>query len=88
MTYSRAGHNPPRLVRQGSVLSLDDVGGLPLGVLPNQTYEEAIATLHVNDLLLLYTDGITDAASGDDSPSGGSTFGIQRLDRVLSGLFG
>jgi sigma-B regulation protein RsbU (phosphoserine phosphatase) len=31
LTYASAGHNPPRLLRGGSVLSLDVVGGLPLG---------------------------------------------------------
>ncbi|HEY2894423.1 MAG TPA: PP2C family protein-serine/threonine phosphatase, partial [Pirellulales bacterium] len=83
LTYSRAGHNPPRLLHQGSVGSLVEVGGLPLGVLPNQTYDEAVMTLNPNDLLLLYTDGITEAAAPNDSPAGGSIFGMDRLDQLL-----
>ena len=83
LTYSRAGHNPPRLVRQGQVLSLDHVGGLPLGVLPQQTYEESTVALNSHDLLLLYTDGITEAAAPDGSSEAGSAFGTQGLDRLL-----
>jgi sigma-B regulation protein RsbU (phosphoserine phosphatase) len=83
LTYSRAGHNPPRLVRQVRVLSLDNVGGLPLGVLPRQTYEESAVTLNSNDLLLLYTDGMTEAAAPNGSSEAGSVFGTQRLDRLL-----
>ena len=62
MTYARAGHNPPRLVRGGRAMSLDEVGELPLGLVDDRPdYAEASVTLHAGDLLLLYTDGITEA---------------------------
>lgn len=83
LTYSRAGHNPPRLLHHGRVGSLIEVGGFPLGVLPHQTFDEAVVTLEPNDLLLLYTDGITEAAAPNGSPAGGSSFGIDRLDQLL-----
>jgi phosphoserine phosphatase RsbU/P len=95
LTYSRAGHNPPRLVRYAvarspdramsateglpAVQSLDEVGTLPLGILDGQTYDEATVTLQPGDLLLLYTDGITEAAS----PTSGELFGTDRLDQLL-----
>src|SRR5262249_32899052 len=40
LSYARAGHNPPRLVRRGDVLSLDKAGALPLGLFEGQRYEE------------------------------------------------
>jgi sigma-B regulation protein RsbU (phosphoserine phosphatase) len=86
LTYARAGHNPPRLVRGAEVLSLDGIGGLPLGVREGQKYEQAETRVKPGDLLLLYTDGITEAVSrrGDTL----TTFGTARLDGVLLGCGG
>jgi hypothetical protein len=61
LTYASAGHNPPRLLRGGNVLSLDVVGGLPLGFDPAATYDDAGITLEPEDLLVIYTNGITEA---------------------------
>jgi len=82
LTYASAGHNPPRLLRGGCVLALDVVGGLPLGIDPAATYEDEGITLEPQDLLVIYTDGITEATRpGID---GLELFGTERLDRVLS----
>lgn len=82
LTYASGGHNPPRLVRCGEVLSLDAVGSFPLGITTDQIYEEAIVQLTPGDGLLLYTDGITEAM-----PPGGAAreelFGVERLDELL-----
>ena len=45
LTYASAGHNPPRLKRceDGSVASLDAVGGLPLGMFADQVYRRSLA---------------------------------------------
>jgi phosphoserine phosphatase RsbU/P len=83
LTYSRAGHNPPRLVREGRVLSLEESGALPLGIAGEQTFAQSTITLQRGDLLLLYTDGITETMA---PPKGGATremFGTERLDQVL-----
>jgi len=82
LTYATAGHNPPRLVRGGRrVIPLNQNGDLPMGILEQQTYRQATQPLERGDLLLLYTDGITEAMA----PSTGSRdlFGTDRLDRVL-----
>lgn len=81
LAYARAGHNPPRLVRNGRVVPLEEIGALPLGIIGGQRYEEARVDLKPGDLLLLYTDGITEAVSADGAA--GEMFGTQRLDRVL-----
>lgn len=64
LQYSRAGHNPPYLVRtaqSGSLETLEATGGLPLGVFKNVEYGNASVVLHPGDTLLLFTDGITEA---------------------------
>jgi phosphoserine phosphatase RsbU/P len=82
LTYASAGHNPPRLLRGDSVLALDRVGGFPLGIDSAATYEDEAITLEPEDLLVIYTDGITEAMRpGIDGPE---LFGTARLDRVLS----
>ena len=76
--YACAGHNPPRLRHDGAISSLNHVAGLPLGIIPEETYGEATQTLHPNDHLLFYTDGITETFSAE-----GDMYGLPRLDEVL-----
>jgi sigma-B regulation protein RsbU (phosphoserine phosphatase) len=82
LTYSRAGHNPPRLVRGDQVMSIENVGGLPLGIEGDRVYAQATIDLHPGDQLLLYTDGITEAiAPAKDGKR--EMFGLDRLDQLL-----
>jgi phosphoserine phosphatase RsbU/P len=83
LTYSTAGHNPPRLARGPEVLSLDRAGSLPLGILGEQVYTQASLGLHRGDLLLLYTDGITEAMAPLRGARSPDLFGVERLDRAL-----
>ena len=83
LTYSMAGHNPPRLVRGERVLSLAENGALPLGISEAEVYGEAILTLEKGDLLLLYTDGVTDAMAPAHGGSPLDLFGVERLDKLL-----
>jgi sigma-B regulation protein RsbU (phosphoserine phosphatase) len=83
LTYSRAGHNPPRLVRGGRVLALDENGALPLGIVASQTYSQSVLSLERDDHLLLYTDGITEAMAPQSQSRPRELFGVERLDRVL-----
>jgi sigma-B regulation protein RsbU (phosphoserine phosphatase) len=79
LTFSRAGHNPPRWRRDGGAIdSLGAEGGLPLGVHSGERYMEETCTLASGDTLLLYTDGITDA-----SGTSREWFGVEGLDEVL-----
>lgn len=61
LDYSRAGHNPPYLVRGNEVQTLDAASGLPLGMLRRVNYDTATAQMAAGDTLLLFTDGITEA---------------------------
>jgi sigma-B regulation protein RsbU (phosphoserine phosphatase) len=81
LTYASAGHNPPRLVRRGEVMALDAVRGLPIGIEVSSTYEEVTVTLEPGDLLMCYTDGITEAARVSNGAR--EFFETERLDRIL-----
>ncbi|MHC4340452.1 MAG: PP2C family protein-serine/threonine phosphatase [Planctomycetota bacterium] len=80
LTYARAGHLPPRLknCEDGGLVALEGEPGLPLGILPDQGYEDSTVVLRPCDQIILYTDGITEAAN-----PAGDRFGPERLDRLL-----
>ena len=80
ITYSSAGHYPPRVKRcdDGAVALLDGARSLPLGIDDEHPYTEQTVQLSAGDILLFYTDGITESWS----PSG-EMFGSQRLDDIL-----
>jgi sigma-B regulation protein RsbU (phosphoserine phosphatase) len=79
LTYARAGHNPPRFHSKGAVTPLDEVGGLPLGIVPDVEYDEATVRLGAGDTILFYTDGITEAMN-----EANELFGEERLDRLVA----
>ncbi|RMF60341.1 MAG: GAF domain-containing protein, partial [Calditrichaeota bacterium] len=61
--YVNAGHNYPFYVdTRGSVQKLD-VGGLMMGIMPETQYEEASLELHTGDIIVIYSDGVTEAES-------------------------
>ncbi len=79
LSFANAGHPPPLLLRsfQSECKQLD-AEGLILGVNKKVVFEEKITTLFKGDLILLYTDGITEAENAD-----GEFFGIQRVSDIL-----
>jgi sigma-B regulation protein RsbU (phosphoserine phosphatase) len=79
LNYCNAGHNPPLLLRGGGgeVQELRRTG-MFLGVMSDATWERATAQMSPGDVLLLYTDGITDAQNRQ-----GEFFGDRRLHQAL-----
>lgn len=78
-TWSRAGHNPPRVRRSdGRVEVLESAGTLPLGIIEPLGAEHDSGELGVGDTLVLYTDGITELRN-----RGQELFGEARLDAAL-----
>ncbi len=59
--YINAGHNNPILRRVNGSIERLDVGGLPLGILPEAKYESASVTLAPGDWLIIFTDGLVEA---------------------------
>ncbi|HWE51706.1 MAG TPA: SpoIIE family protein phosphatase [Bryobacteraceae bacterium] len=60
LAYVNAGHNPPFIVRGQEVMWLVE-GGPVVGLLPGARYEQATCSMSPGDLLVLFTDGITEA---------------------------
>jgi len=70
LTYASAGHNPPRLVRHGTVMALDEASGLPLGIDESEKYSEVNVSLGSGDLLVVYTDGGVGQTGAEREASG------------------
>ena len=80
LRYVNAGHNPPFRVN-GAELELLTSGGIPLGMLPGSQYETGEVCLHVGDLIVLYSDGITEAGQNE-----GRDFGEERLKSLATAV--
>ena len=77
MTYTNAGHLPPILIRSG-VGEVLDVNGMVVGAFPFAKYNESRIQLQPKDLLVFYTDGITEPENAY-----GEMFGEERLTELL-----
>jgi len=80
LEHACAGHPAPRVVRGGRAFALENEANLPLGIDGDATYPRNRATLERGDVVLFYTDGITETFS----PSG-EMFGVERLDGAIRG---
>lgn len=78
-TYANAGHNPP-IWLSGIKRTMESLQrtGAALGIIEDVPMEDRTITLELEDFLLLYTDGVTEAFSPDDE-----TYGEERLQQVL-----
>ena len=77
LTYTNAGHLPPILLRNGEAQQLE-VTGTVVGAFPSCTYEEKTISLQAGDLLVSYTDGITEPEN-----EYGEEFGVDRLIELV-----
>ncbi|HJY05162.1 MAG TPA: PP2C family protein-serine/threonine phosphatase, partial [Bryobacteraceae bacterium] len=77
LTYTNAGHLPPILIRKDSV-SMLDINGTVVGAFPFSAYEESKVMLEPGDLLVCYTDGITEPENAY-----GEMFGEERLIDIV-----
>lgn len=73
LTYCNAGHEPPLLLRNGQVSYLT-AGGMIVGVDAGQLYEKGLIDLYPGDMLLIYSDGLSEAMNFN-----GQKFGRQRI---------
>lgn len=79
VSFLNAGHNPPLIVHAAGTVEQLASGGLPLGIKRNAEYREGRTQMQMGDVLVIYSDGVTEAAS----PSG-EEFGPTRLYEVVS----
>ncbi len=77
LTYCSAGHEPALLVRRGQIQELPGEG-LVLGVDPTAVYRKEVLQLEPDDLVFIYTDGLTDGRNFN-----GEMFGKARMRQAL-----
>jgi phosphoserine phosphatase RsbU/P len=73
LTYVNAGHNPPILLGkcgEGWQVKRLEVGGTVVGLLPQFTYNQDAVKLKAGDVLVAFTDGISEAMNGSDEEWG------------------
>jgi serine phosphatase RsbU (regulator of sigma subunit) len=81
--YSNAGQEPPVVVRANAVVEHLEIGGPVLGLLSGATYDFGRALLQPGDIVMLCSDGITEARNPD-----GDEFGANRLSMLLRDVHG
>ena len=85
-TFVNAGHNPPYQVtgsgKKTELVQLKE-GGVPLGMMPDMTYESGEVTLNSGDLVFMFTDGVTEAVDEREE-----LWGDEALERCLKGSVG
>jgi sigma-B regulation protein RsbU (phosphoserine phosphatase) len=79
LVFANAGHNPPLLMRANGGAEWLEAGGCPLGIMSIMKYDESRERLAPGDVLVVFSDGVTDAANPQ-----GDEFGEARLAQVVS----
>jgi serine phosphatase RsbU (regulator of sigma subunit)/pSer/pThr/pTyr-binding forkhead associated (FHA) protein len=79
LAFINAGHNPPFIAHAGGTMEQLAAGGLPLGIVPDFDYREGRTQLQPGDVLVSYSDGVTET----QNPKG-EEFGTTRLQEVIS----
>jgi PAS domain S-box-containing protein len=80
LSFANAGHPPPLLLSPFQTVCRQlDAEGMILGVRKNVFYEQKTTTLSEGDLILLYTDGLTEAENPD-----GEFFGVERVSELFT----
>jgi sigma-B regulation protein RsbU (phosphoserine phosphatase) len=75
LAYANAGHNPPFLVRATGELCMLTGGGPPLGIIAAASYAEQRAAINAGDMLVIYSDGVTEAQNPQEEEFGEDRFG-------------
>lgn len=83
LSYSNAGHNPPLLISATGEIQFIEHGEQPLGMFPETRYHQYHLLLEPGDVLVLYTDGATEAQN-----PGGEEFGRERLVQAVKENYG
>ncbi|UCD94117.1 MAG: SpoIIE family protein phosphatase [Candidatus Zixiibacteriota bacterium] len=81
--YINAGHEPPIVVRDDGAIEVLDVADIVIGVVPEIVYSVHEIKLNKNDILIIFTDGVTEAFNEE-----GVQFGDERLKELLKGCVG
>ena len=80
LRYVNAGHNPPIVMRRDGSIDWLETGGAPMGMFPDWAYEESVVQLNSGDMVVAYTDGVSEA----ESPFG-ELWGVEGLRKAAAG---
>lgn len=80
LIYANAGHLPPLLLRANGECAWLESGGPPLGIVERPRYLEEFTALGQGDVLVLYTDGVTEAMNEQEQD-----YGSERLAQAVAG---
>ncbi len=80
LTYVNGGHNPPFLLRNSKAHTIEElsIGGIIIGMFPPALFEQASVDLEPGDVLLAFTDGVSEAHDPNEEE-----FGEERLQDLL-----
>jgi sigma-B regulation protein RsbU (phosphoserine phosphatase) len=78
LVYANAGHNPPVLLKANGDARFIESGGLPLGMFRDTRYHQYYVPIEPGEVLVLYTDGVTEAMN-----PAGEEFGRSRLAQAV-----
>jgi sigma-B regulation protein RsbU (phosphoserine phosphatase) len=81
LVFTNAGHNPPLLVRASGGCDKLAGGGIILGILPMAAYQESRQQMQSGDILVLFSDGVTEAPNPADED-----FGDDRLEQLVASM--
>ncbi len=81
LSFANGGHNPPLLFLPGQPPVCLSEHGMMLGVNQGLSYQTRVRTLAPGSMLVLYTDGVTEAKDTD-----GQFFGVHRLENLVQGM--
>ncbi len=77
-TYVNAGHNPPFMVNSAGHFQELDQGGIILGMIPDYKYITGTTQFQPGDILICYTDGVSEALNREDEE-----YGEDRLKKLV-----
>lgn len=84
MDYCNAAHNYPYILRpDGTLLTLSESHGLPLGIYKEKEYKNSVFELHPGDMIIVYTDGVINSKD-----SSNLHYGTDKLEANIANLSG
>ncbi len=80
--FSNAGHNPPLLIKPDGEYRFVEYGDMPLGMFADIHYHQHFIRFEPGQVMVIYTDGITEAANPNDEEYGNDRFAKRVLESI------
>ena len=83
LRYSNAGHEKPIVVTGRKMRYLDVIANIPIGIMEEKTFKVQETNIAAGEVILLYTDGLTEAMNASEE-----LFGLSRVEKTICGELG